>query len=358
MRTGPVDVTVIVPCYNTQRYLDQALTSAEQNMSCNLEILAINDGSTDDSLDIMKRHAVRDPRVRVIDKPNQGYGATVNRGIDEARGTYVAVLEPDDWALPRSYDDLFALARAHGTPNVVKSAYWRVMSRGKADNMMAYGYLHGRVKKVAKPLVLAQEPQLIQYHPSIWSAMYEREYLVREGVRMIEAPGAGWVDNPFCVASLAAAQSIVYTDDAYYCYREDLSTASSATVSARLMIDRWNDRQDVLDARGIGDVGINKANVVVGLRFFANMLRSNALEDPAILKDAQRMARRMDDALVSTVDCISPEVICSVLQLAESTGTVPSKMRYAAHLAREAHWALSNNGIRFFIHNLTLARNS
>ena len=358
MRNGSIDVTVIVPCYNTQRYVDQALTSAEQNMSSNLEILAINDGSTDGSLDILKRHAARDVRVRVIDKPNQGYGATVNRGIDEARGTYVTVLEPDDWVLPRTYDDLFALACAHGRPNVVKSAYWRVMSNEKSDGMRAYGYLRGRVGKVGEPFVLGDEPQLIQYHPSIWSALYEREYLAREGVRMIEAPGAGWVDNPFCVASLATAKSIVYTDDAYYCYREDLATASSAAVSSRLMIDRWNDRQDVLDARGIGDEGIRRANVIVGLRFFANILKSGALEDPTLLDDARRMAKRMDDALVCTIDCISPDVVARVLKLAGSNAPALPKARYAAHLAREASWALRNNGMRFFVHNLTLAKNS
>ena len=358
MCDGPVDVTVIVPCYNTQRYLDQALTSAEQNALCNMEILAINDGSTDDSLRIMQRHASRDRRVRVIDKPNQGYGTTVNRGIAEARGTYVAVLEPDDWVLPGAYDELFALARSQGTPDVVKSAYWRVLSHAGADGMTAYGYLHGRVRRVGEPIVLADEPQLIQYHPSIWSALYAREFLDREELRMLEVPGAGWVDNPFCVATLATARSIVYSNEAYYCYREDLATASSASVSARLMIDRWNDRQDVLDALGVDDAGIRRANVVVGLRFFAGILGSNALEDPAIYDEARRMAKRMDHAIVSTVDCVSPQVVARVLQLAGSSDPVPPKSRYAAHLAREACWALRNNGIRFFAHNLTLARNS
>lgn len=88
-----VDVSVIVPCYNTERYLDATLVSAEQNDRCNLEIIVLNDGSTDGSLAIMQAHAARDSRVRVIDKQNEGYGTSVNRGIKEARGTYVAILE-------------------------------------------------------------------------------------------------------------------------------------------------------------------------------------------------------------------------------------------------------------------------
>ena len=61
------DVTVVVPCYNTERYLDQALSSAERNDRIALEIIVVNDGSTDGSLAIMRRHEARDHRVRVIE---------------------------------------------------------------------------------------------------------------------------------------------------------------------------------------------------------------------------------------------------------------------------------------------------
>ena len=356
MERNDVDVTVVVPCYNTERFVDQALVSAEQNASCNMEILAINDGSTDRSLDILRAHAAHDSRVRVIDKPNEGYGATVNRGIDEARGTYVAVLEPDDYVLPRTYDCLFDLASAHAMPDVVKSAYWRTLSDGGSDGMRVYGYLHGRVDRVNELIRLADEPQLIQYHPAIWSALYAREFLNRERIRMREVPGAGWVDNPFCVETLVAARSIVYTDDAYYCYREDLAGASSAHATSRLMIDRWNDREDVLDARGIADEGIRRANVIVGLRFLSAMIGMGALQDDELARDVRAMSRRMDPRILRSVHCISPGVVTQALGLGGREVQAPSKARYAMHLAQESAWALRNNGIRFLAHNLTLAR--
>ena len=351
-----IDVSVVVPCYNAARFLDQALCSVEQNSVCNLEVIVLDDGSTDDSLAIMRRHEARDARVRVIHKRNEGYGATVNRGFAAARGTYVAVLEPDDWAVSGAYDKLFELARAHGMPDVVKATYWRVLSRGDADGERAYGYLRGRIRKAGRRIRLADEPQLIQYHPSIWSALYARDFLEREGIEMVEAPGAGWVDNPFCVETMCAATSIVYTDEAYYCYREDLATASSAHVSARLMIDRWNERQDVLDSRGIQEEGILRANAIVALRFFARMLETDALEDEELRHDARAMARRLDPSVLGTIDCISPGVIAEVLRLADVWGDAPSAGPYLAHLAREAAWALRQNGPAFLVHNLMLAR--
>ena len=356
MGRDDVDVTVVVPCFNTERFVDQALVCAEQNASCNMEIIAINDGSTDGSMDVLRAHAARDHRVRVIDKPNEGYGATVNRGLDEARGIYVAVLEPDDYVLPRTYDRLFDLALANAMPDVVKSAYWRILSEDGADGMRAFGYLHGRIDRINERIRLEDEPQLIQYHPAIWSALYAREFLNRERIRMKEVPGAGWVDNPFCVETLAAARSIVYIDDAYYCYREDLASASSAHATSRMMIERWNDREDVLDARGVTDEGIRRANAIVGLRFLSTMLSDGVMSDHGLAQDVRNMAHRMDPRLLRSVDCISPDVVTQALRLGGHEGHAPSKVCYAKHLAQESAWALRNNGVRFLAHNLTLAR--
>ena len=153
---GRIDVTVVVPCFNTETYLDQALSSIEANDRCALEILAINDGSTDGSLAIMRSHEAADSRVRVIDKPNQGYGATVNRGFAEARGTYVAIVEPDDWVEPHMYDDLVDFARAFSpalgpdAPDMVKTPYWRVVGCNTGHERKLHCIYYGRVRPKAQ----------------------------------------------------------------------------------------------------------------------------------------------------------------------------------------------------------------
>lgn len=350
-----MDLSILVPCYNTERYLDQALTSAEQNGACEVEILVLNDGSTDGSLDIMRKHEARDRRVRVIDKANEGYGATLNRGIDEARGTYVAILEPDDWVLPQSYDYMFALAQAHEMPEIAKAAYWRIMTQADGSVARAYGYLHGRVGRCEERITLADAPQLIQYHPAVWSCLYRRDFLNRESIRFVEAPGAGWVDNPFAVRTLAAASSIVYTDEAFYCYREDLAEASSAHIDPRLMVRRWHERQDALEELGITDAGILRANVVAGLQFLARAMAQGSDGDPAIEEDLRGMCARMDPEMARGTDWVSPQVVRRYLELVGSDASAASRGKYALHLAREASWAVRNNGIGFLVHNLLLS---
>lgn len=123
-------ISVIVPIYNAQPYLGQCLNSIVGQTYKNLEIILLNDGSTDDSLTTIHRFAGDDARIKVVDKQNQGYGATCNRGIAEATGTWISIVEPDDWIEPDMYADMLAFAakfEEEGTPlDIVKTPYWRI----------------------------------------------------------------------------------------------------------------------------------------------------------------------------------------------------------------------------------------
>ena len=168
-----MDVSVIIPIYNVEEYLDQCLTSVEQNDVISMEIICVNDGSTDGSLAIMREHEERDPRVRVIDKENQGYGASVNRGIAESTGEYVAIVEPDDFVKPHMYDRLIAFARSFDEkPDVVKSAYWRIQDPDTPDELFCRNTYYKRIHVKKQPFTLKDAPRLIQHHPSIWTALY------------------------------------------------------------------------------------------------------------------------------------------------------------------------------------------
>ena len=81
-------LSVLVPIYNTERYLEQALDSLRAQTFGDVKIICINDGSADSSRDIIQKYLDLDSRFRVIDKPNSGYGASMNRGIAESRGEY------------------------------------------------------------------------------------------------------------------------------------------------------------------------------------------------------------------------------------------------------------------------------
>lgn len=101
MNSGPL-VSVVLPCYEAERFLAEALGSLLGQTYANLEILALDDGSSDGTLRILEELAVRDTRIRVLrNETNQGVIRTLNRGVAEARGEIVARMDADDVAAPR-----------------------------------------------------------------------------------------------------------------------------------------------------------------------------------------------------------------------------------------------------------------
>ena len=342
-----IDVTLIVPTYNTGKFLDQALSTARENHVARMEILAVNDGSTDDSLAIMRRHEQADPRVRVIDKPNGGYGSACNRGLSEARGIYVAILEPDDYVRAGFYDEMLAFAQTFPQlPDVVKTPYTRVTQPCTPREHLYHCAYTGRLSPQRQPFTIFDHPRLLQHHPSIWSAMYRRAFLEEKGIRFKEAKGGGWVDNPFLVETLCQADSIAFLDKEFYCYREDLPGSSSMLKATSLAFERWNDMTDILDRLGVDDLGVRKAHAVRGIAYLSGIMEEAGIAGSDAEREMQRMFARMPVASVLENPNISNPIkalFCKV------RGIEPAfdKGLYRKALVDEFTYSVRNNGVPF-----------
>lgn len=102
-------VSIVIPIYNVERYLRQCLDSVVNQTLKDIEIICVDDGSTDSSPDIIKEYVDKDPRVKVITKPNSGYGNSMNRGFDMAEGEYIGIVESDDYADPDMFENSMRL---------------------------------------------------------------------------------------------------------------------------------------------------------------------------------------------------------------------------------------------------------
>ena len=100
-------ISVIVPVYNAEKYLRQCLDSIVSQTLRDIEIICVNDGSTDASLSILEEYAAKDSRIVVISKPNAGYGHSMNMGLDKATGEYMGIVDADDYILPTMYETLY-----------------------------------------------------------------------------------------------------------------------------------------------------------------------------------------------------------------------------------------------------------
>ena len=107
-------VSVIVPIYNMANHLDRCLNSILQQTYRNLEVLLVDDGSTDGSLEIMKRYARQDSRIRVLHKENGGVSSARNMGLEKMRGAYCIFIDPDDYVAEVYVEWLYVGLKKHG----------------------------------------------------------------------------------------------------------------------------------------------------------------------------------------------------------------------------------------------------
>ena len=195
-------VSVIVPVYNVEKFLRRCLDSVVGQTLRDIEILLINDGSQDGSLDIIHEYAERDSRINVIDKPNEGYGKTMNLGIDTAIGEYIGIVESDDWIEPDMYETLYGIAKKHCI-DAVKSRFTAFEDTTGRD-IRTVSFPKCDVEQVIDP---RRSPAIFCVLPSIWSAIYRREFLTERRIRFLETPGASFQDTSFNYKVWAMAET-------------------------------------------------------------------------------------------------------------------------------------------------------
>ena len=122
-------ITVIIPIYNVSKYLKNCLESVINQTYKNLEIICINDGSTDNSLGILKEYKERDERIIIIDKKNAGVSAARNDGIEKASGEYLFCVDGDDYIDEDFFEKFYNNAKKNDSDLVVLSSFWNLDKR-------------------------------------------------------------------------------------------------------------------------------------------------------------------------------------------------------------------------------------
>ena len=273
MPKSPPKVSVLVPVYNTEKYLREALDSlVAQTIFADLEIICINDGSTDGSLKILRSYVQKYPKNFVlINKKNTGYGDSMNRGLKKATGKYIGILESDDFIDPCAFQVLFALAESFNA-DISRANYYQhktisekvdinhdaksaESSRG-AKKVSASHHRHEIASQKASTshddknaqheslnldlkITIDMPPEVgslvdpqkarfaLLQAPAIWSAIYRRDFLEENKIAFLPTPGASYQDTSFAFKVWATAHRFVSTEKAFLHYRVDNESSSS-----------------------------------------------------------------------------------------------------------------------------------
>lgn len=172
------DVTLIIPVFNNEPFLDESLSSARAQEGVSLEIIVIDDGSTDASLSKIRAHAEHDPRIIVIGQPNQGVSAARNAGLDRASGKWVAFLDGDDWIAPGSL-----------------AAWHQQAEQGSLDCLLCNGF---GFSADPQAFLGSKPPSILSRQP--WGSILSGAGWLVHGVKQREWPHYVWLQ--FCRRSV------------------------------------------------------------------------------------------------------------------------------------------------------------
>ena len=234
-----VMISVVVPIYNVGRYLRQCLDSIVNQTFKDMEIILLDDGSTDDCGKIIDEYAQKDSRIIPIHKENSGYGKTINKGFDIAKGKYIGIIESDDYIEPDMYEKLFAQIE-ESNADVCKAGFYTYNSKNKPEKQNEKWSFKGQdYEKFPKRQVfdISEYPEYFAIHASIWVGLYRKSYLDKYNIRMEETEGASYQDFPFITKVLCNTNKIVLIPEYMYHWRVEQNQNSSTTINnSKLLI--------------------------------------------------------------------------------------------------------------------------
>ena len=218
-------VSIIIPTYNVEMYLEECMESVTHQTLRDIEIICINDGSTDGSLEILKRYAAQDPRILLVDKENGGYGVAMNIGLEKASGEYIGIVEPDDFVALSMYEELYRQAAEHHL-DFVKADFYRFKREETGDMSLFYNHLSKNPEDYNQVFNPSEDPQALRYIMNTWSGIYKRSFLEKHHIRHNETPGASFQDNGFWFQTFIFAKRAMILDTPYYRNRRDNPNSS------------------------------------------------------------------------------------------------------------------------------------
>ena len=266
-----IKVSVLVPIYNVEKYLGQCLESLCTQTLKDIEIICINDGSTDSCGMILESYQKKDSRIKVITKANSGYGNSMNIGLNNASGEYIGIVESDDFVDSDMMEKLYSCAKSEKNCNdgldIVKSnCYFYSQNEGIEKNQYNNTLGELPLNKTIKPI---HYPSLFLKMQTIWSALYKRDFLLKNNIRFNETPGASYQDVSFAFQVYACAETIKLIPEAYLHYRID-NVASSVKSPNKIFCacDEMNYIDSFIDKRGMDIINLKGIASRLGFRVF------------------------------------------------------------------------------------------
>lgn len=220
-------LSVIVPIYNANERVKKCLDSLINQTYQHLDIICVNDGSTDYSLEILQQYATKDSRIKVINQANAGVSSARNRGIEEARGEYISFVDTDDWIEPHTYEK----ALAAFTEGVDLVSFGVIVDGGHNSgledycNLLPEGVIHPTPKYLA------------EMNDSLWNKVYRASIINNYKVRFPEGVACGEDETFFFCYTAVMVGNMYGIRHKLYHYVQYENSAMANSQKKKALID-------------------------------------------------------------------------------------------------------------------------
>lgn len=208
-----VEISVIIPCYNVQEYLEECLDSVINQTFRDIEIICINDGSTDNTLNILEKYAKDDDRIRIINQDNSGLSVSRNVGLDAANGKYICFIDSDDYFDLNAFREIYDLSEEKSLDFLIfKLINFDDDTRKTSQaNYFEMKFLKDRVGDKVFSLDDVSD-FLLKMNVTAPGKLFRHEFI--KGMKFPE--GLMWEDNPFFLEAMIKAERVYFYDKHLY----------------------------------------------------------------------------------------------------------------------------------------------
>ena len=239
-------ISIIIPVYNVEKYLERCLNSIIQQTYANIEIILVNDGSRDSSLQICREYQSKDNRIKIIDKVNEGVSVARNKGLEAATGKFIGFVDPDDWIEPKMFGSMHKTIQK----NKCDIAFCNYSKDTKISSSP-------KLLKTKKDVLNKQEiidelicnmigiedilPKYYNIMGCVWRCLYRKDFIDKYNLRF--KPGITIMEDLiFTVESLINANSVCIDRGVWYHYMQNKTSSLHAYIE-----NMWNDQIRVHD---------------------------------------------------------------------------------------------------------------
>lgn len=213
-----MDISIIIPCYNVEDYLEQCLTSlVNQQTKKEYEILCINDGSTDNTLKIIQNYGDKYKNLKIIDQDNKGLSGARNIGLRQARGKYIMFIDSDDYLIREdALEILYNTAETQQLDFVIADFEYDFQDKNK-------NYKIKRKQVIKDKVISGKEMYDIGISTKsilsvVWNKLYRRDFLIDNNLFFLE--GIVYEDIEFTPKAYYLAKKVFFVDKCIYAYRQ------------------------------------------------------------------------------------------------------------------------------------------